>query len=196
MLLMGDELRRTQQGNNNAYCQDNEISWLSWSAKDRDEDLLRFTRSLIALRLQHPILRRSRFLTGKPIDAREIPDVAWYDVHGSIMDWSKSDTGLTCWLTNPLGVSPDTSGSQATGLGDLMILLNPTNKTLSYSLPKGSHGMDWRLFLDTAKQPPNDIYPEWIESQTLGNDRKPPSLPTSHTVRVLRRSMMVWIERR
>ena len=104
MLLMGDERRRTQQGNNNAYCQNNEVSWLDWQTGQTAEDILRFTRSLIALRRRHPTLHRTRFFTGKPVDARGIADVSWYDPRGYAMDWSKTDSGLTCWLTKPIGV--------------------------------------------------------------------------------------------
>ena len=90
MLLGGDEMGRTQKGNNNAYCQDNEISWLDWSAVD--EDLLAFTRGLVATRRRHPVLRRRRFASGARRD-----DIRWFTPAGSPMtgsdwgaDWTRS----------------------------------------------------------------------------------------------------------
>jgi glycogen operon protein len=192
MLLMGDEVRRTQHGNNNAYCQDNEISWLQWDPQANDVDLLRFTRALIALRRSHPVLRRNRFLTGKPVDMRGIPDVSWYDSRGAIMDWSKSESGLTCWLANPLAqtsltATSDEAQDRACEWGDMMLLVNPTKTTLAFSFPKEAQSMTWRLFLDTSKAAPNDVFPEWPAA---------PKLSGTHSVRVMHRSMMVWIEHR
>ena len=194
MLLMGDECRRTQQGNNNAYCQDNEISWLDWQTDQAAEDILRFTRSMIALRRRHPALRRSRFFTGKPVDARGVADVSWYDPRGHAMDWNKADSGLGCWLTNPTGVACREPQTQSNELGDIMILVNPTKSTLPFAFPKESHSLHWRLFADTSKPSPEDVYPELLDLASAGSISKAPKISAHRSVRVMHRSMMVWIE--
>src|SRR5690554_441009 len=88
MLLAGDELGRTQRGNNNAYCQDNEVSWVDWETKD--DELLRYTRALIRLRAAHPVFRRATHFAGTPVPGSDAPDVAWFTPEGRPMtddDW-------------------------------------------------------------------------------------------------------------
>lgn len=196
MLLMGDEIRRTQLGNNNAYCQDNPVSWLNWEADKLDADLFRFTKSLIALRRLHPTLRRTEFLTGKPYDDRGLADISWYDPRGSSMDWSKQNSPLVCWLTCPISKQPQ----QSNHLGDILILLNPSEKSIPFVFPRESRLLDWQLFLDTAKQPPNDIFPSLIESNPNPASPNPsnpnPNRHAQSITRLLNRSMMVFIEKR
>src|SRR5690606_5065650 len=97
MMLGGDEFGRTQQGNNNAYCQDNEISWYDWEIDERQQALLDFTRRLIQLRKEHPALRRRKFFQGRPIHGSEIHDISWLRPDGTAMtdteweaDWRRS----------------------------------------------------------------------------------------------------------
>jgi isoamylase len=85
MVLGGDELGHTQKGNNNAYCQDNEITWLNWELNERQKDLLRFTQRVIRLRHEQPVFRRRRFFHGKAIEGAGAPDIAWLNVDGSEM---------------------------------------------------------------------------------------------------------------
>ena len=85
MLLMGDEVRRTQRGNNNAYCQDNEISWVHWNHDDREQRLINFVKKLIGLRHQFPILRRARFLSGEYNEDLGVKDVTWINTGGEEM---------------------------------------------------------------------------------------------------------------
>lgn len=191
MLLMGDERRRTQQGNNNAYCQNNEVSWLDWQTGQTAEDILRFTRSLIALRRRHAALHRTRFFTGKPVDARGIADVSWYDPRGYAMDWSKTDSGLTCWLTKPIGVASQAKHDE---LGDILIMVNPTSSAIPFVLPKESQSLNWRLFADTAKPSPGDVYPELLDIADMEPIQKALKTPVSRTIRVMHRSMMIWLE--
>ena len=94
MLLAGDEIRRTQQGNNNAYCQDNELSWVDWELGERADGLLEFTRRLLRLRAEHPVFRRSAFLTGEEHRGSGAPDVWWFRPDGRRMsqaDWARGD---------------------------------------------------------------------------------------------------------
>src|SRR5205085_2525379 len=104
MILSGDEVLRTQRGNNNAYCQDNQISWFDWKLVDRNTELLRFVQSLIAFRRRQPNVRRGSFLTGKVSprsDSRQptadslLPDVSWYGPDGKPIDWNANGPSLT-----------------------------------------------------------------------------------------------------
>jgi glycogen operon protein len=95
MFVMGDEVRRTQRGNNNAYCQDNEISWFDWSRLENPEGrrLLEFSRRLIGLRHAHPIFRRPKFFQGRKIRGSDVKDVMWFDPDGTEMTDDESSTG-------------------------------------------------------------------------------------------------------
>ena len=118
MLVAGDELGRTQRGNNNAYCQDNEISWLDWSSVD--EDLFAFTRSVIELRQSHPVFHRRNWFQGRPIHGVGIEDCAWFQPSGEEMSaqdgrlatlgrWASSSTALSLESTTAANVSPMTA---------------------------------------------------------------------------------------
>ncbi len=104
MIVMGDEVRRTQRGNNNAYCQDNEVSWFNWSLLESHPEMLRFVEELIAFRRSQPSLLRRDFLTGRPHDMRGIPDVSWFESTGKPINWDKPDGTLMCWLAKPTAV--------------------------------------------------------------------------------------------
>jgi glycogen operon protein len=145
MLLGGDELGRTQQGNNNAYCQDNEISWIDWSAVD--EDLLAFTKNLVNLRRSHPVFRRRRFLTG--IEARQL---GWFTPAGTAMtpqDWDDQDALA-------LGVYLDGSDAPDTGPDgqpllddDFLVLVNGWWEKLDFTIGDCRPGLEWRAEIDT-----------------------------------------------
>jgi glycogen operon protein len=196
MLLMGDECRRTQQGNNNAYCQDNAISWFDWKTEPAAEELRRFTKSLIALRRRHSALRRTRFFTGKPVDARGVPDVSWYDPRGYAMDWSNPNSGLSCWLTTPQVAASQGIHTPHDQLGDIMILVNSTASTIPFVFPRESQSLNWRLFVDTSKPSPGDVYPELLNHATTESIHQAPKSSAGRSVRVMHRSMMIWLELR
>jgi isoamylase len=157
MLLGGDELGRTQGGNNNAYCQDNEVSWYDWAAPDRD--LLEWTRQLIALRRRHPVFRRRRFfqgrqLRGAPVDG-QLPDVAWFRPDGQLMtddDWNVGYAkSLGVFLNGRAIPDPDRHGRPV--LDDsFFVVLNAWDQELDFCLPEARWGLSWEVALDTAAE--------------------------------------------
>ena len=155
MLVAGDECRRTQRGNNNAYCQDNEISWFNWNLAKKNKDLLRFTQALIKFRRGQPTVRREQFLSGSPTVPGGLPDVSWYSAVGTAVDWSDSDLTLICLLTAP-NLADDTDRLAR----DVLLLVNATTLGREFILPPVAKKTRWRLFVDTAGKPPFDVYPE------------------------------------
>ncbi len=153
MLCGGDEIGRTQQGNNNAYCQDNEISWFDWNLDHAQLELLTFVRSLIALRKKHPVLRRRRFFQGRHIRGSEVKDLSWFRPDGKEMTDEDWDAGYSKSLT--LRLAGDAIGeSDAKGRpivdDTLLILLNAHHTPLAFTLPAHKSGIRWRPVLDTA----------------------------------------------
>jgi glycogen operon protein len=153
MLLAGDELGRSQGGNNNAYAQDNEVSWVDWS--EVDHDLLAFTRRLVELRHDHPVLQRRRFLTGRAAAADELPDVDWLTAAGEQMtsaDWHDGNRHVILWLNGDLGeVGP--RGEPISG-ETLLICVHPGDASLDWVLPDPRYGVAWTPVLDTASAEP------------------------------------------
>ena len=150
MMLAGDEFGRTQQGNNNAYCQDSEISWLSWEWDERGRSLHRFVQKLTALRHKYPILRRNRFLTGHYDEELEVKDLTWINASGSEMrneDWS--DAGMRCFgmlmdgRARPTGVRQ--RGTEAT----LLLVMNAHHDLVEFTLPSYASTSQWDLLIDT-----------------------------------------------
>jgi glycogen operon protein len=155
MIVFGDECRRTQRGNNNAYCQDNEISWFDWALVERNADLVRFARTLIQFRRGQPSIRRPAFLTGRPTQEGELPDLSWYSPLGTAVDWYGHDLALTCLLKAP---EPD---QDPEGLGrSVLLLVNATTEAREFIIPPVARGLPWRQFIDTAEAAPYDIYPQ------------------------------------
>jgi len=155
MLLAGDECRRTQKGNNNPWCQDNDFSWFDWTLVKENEDLSRFCRALIQFRRRQPTLRRQHFLNGKPNGKRSLPDVQWYRADGAEVDWNNGDIAIACLLK-----APERKEDPA-GMGrDLWMMLNPTETNRSFVIPSAVKSNSWRLFLDTSEKSPNDVFPK------------------------------------
>jgi glycogen operon protein len=155
MLLSGDECRRTQQGNNNAYCQDNEVSWFDWGLVDKNADLSRFCRGLIAFRRRQPTVRRVNFLIGEPAVAGMLPDVSWFGPDGGPVDWTGEENSLACLF----GASP-TSGPTAATARHVLIFTHSGPHPREFAIPPSARQIDWRLFIDTAAETPHDIYPD------------------------------------
>jgi glycogen operon protein len=156
MIVSGDECRRTQRGNNNAYCQDNDVSWFDWTLVKKNEDLVRFTRELIAFRRKQPTVRRKTFLSGEYINGSPIPDVSWFGPAGTPVEWNGSDLALVAVLAKP-GAEED---PQDRGR-DLLLMFNANYQPRRFLLPPVVHERRWKLFLDTAADTPKDVYPKY-----------------------------------
>jgi len=155
MLLFGDECRRTQWGNNNAYCQDNEISWFDWRRVRRHKSLVRFVQALVAFRKAEPTVRQSNFMTGRPVKPGGLPDVSWYGPDGGPMNWLRGESSLVClWAAAPTP-SPLSPPSH-----HLLMCFHALPEGRTFTMPPLALGLPWRLFINTAAPPPEDIYPE------------------------------------
>ncbi len=155
MLVSGDEARRTQKGNNNAYCQDNDVSWFDWRLVEKNEGLIRFVSSLTRFRRTQPTVRRQDFLTGQPVDGRSVPDVSWYRGNGQPLDWGQQQLAMMAYISAPSRLD------DPEGLGrDLIMMFNSTGDDREFHLPEIGRGVQWNLFMDTAAEAPADIYPE------------------------------------
>ena len=154
MICGGDEIGRTQRGNNNAYCQDNELSWHNWKLDRADRELLVFVRRMIALRQEHPVLRRRRFFHGRRLHGSEVKDIAWFNPDGKEMTDEEWNQGLV----RSLGVrlagdaieETDTRGQAVVG-ATLLLLLNAHHEPLPFTLPAHKRGVRWERLLDTAR---------------------------------------------
>ncbi len=160
MLLGGDEFRRTQQGNNNAYCQDNDVSWFNWDLLSTHEEIFRFTRELITLRKKHPSLRRSHFFSGADHDRDGIPDIRWYTGAGRQPDWSTAGSSLACLIS---GRKEETGAQQDDS--DFYLIFNAAPAPLTFSLPRPTSGKSWWRSVDTAQPSPQDILPAGKETR-------------------------------
>lgn len=165
MLVAGDEFSRTQQGNNNVYCQDNELGWIDWELDDEGRSLLDFTRRLISLRRAYPILRRGRFLVGEYNEELGVKDVTWLSPCGNEMteeQWQDGNARCLGMLMDgraqPTGIRR--SGADAT----LLLLLNAHHDVVNFRLPEVAQGTAWTLLLDTNR--PDDRSLERYEFDT------------------------------
>jgi glycogen operon protein len=152
MLVAGDELGRTQQGNNNAYCQDNEISWINW--KEADTELVAFTQKLIRLRKQHPTFRRRRWFQGQPIKGIGLEDIAWFLPEGIEMP----DENWNHDFAKSLGVFLNGKGIRSVGPkgenivdDNFYVIFNAHYEPLNYILPPKKYGAKWIKILDTSE---------------------------------------------
>jgi glycogen operon protein len=153
MICGGDEIGRTQRGNNNAYCQDNELSWFDWKLDRAARELLSFTQGLIAFRKRHPVLRRRRFFQGRRIRGSEVKDLAWFRPDGKEMtdeDWGSGYArSLGLRLAGDAIEETDERG-QPIRDETLLILLNMHHEPLPFTLPAHKRGVRWMPVLDTA----------------------------------------------
>jgi glycogen operon protein len=150
MLLAGDEFGRTQNGNNNAYCQDSEISWVNWALEEKGESLIAFVKQLTKLRHNFAILRRNRFLTGAYNEELGVKDVTWINASGAEMKDSQwRDAGMRCFgmlidgRAQPTGIKK--RGDDAT----MLLVFNGAGDGVNFTLPECPGGSAWTLLIDT-----------------------------------------------
>ena len=154
MICGGDEVASTQQGNNNAYCQDNEISWTNWHLDKGRKELLAFVSKLIHLRLDHPVLHRRRFFTGREPgdDSNMIPQVEWFDHTGSIMDmddWQNTHAfSMMIYLNGSDIPEVDWYGNRMVD-NDFILIFNAHYEPIMFTLPDERYGRKWQLVVDT-----------------------------------------------
>ncbi|OAI53097.1 glycogen debranching enzyme [Betaproteobacteria bacterium SCGC AG-212-J23] len=150
MILAGDEFARTQKGNNNAYCQDNEISWLDWNHDERDQRLIRFVQRLTGLRHRFPILRQKRFLSGVYSEELGVKDVTWIGTSGKEMTDAEWQDGNTRCFGMLLDGRAQQSGIKQRGHeATLLVVFNSWQDVVKFSLPEINGGGEWSLLADT-----------------------------------------------
>lgn len=149
MLLGGDEMRRTQNGNNNAYCQDNEISWFDWNLVSKNQELIRFTKNLIKLRKNHTVFSRSNFFSNC-YEKGQVPEITWFDINAKNPDWTKQKRFLAFKLSGKTGTE--------TVDNDFYIATNTDIYDLTITLPTLQDDKKWYLVADTALSTPEDIF--------------------------------------
>ncbi|PPT09701.1 Glycogen debranching enzyme [Geitlerinema sp. FC II] len=154
MLLAGDELGRTQRGNNNVYCQDNELSWIDWNLPRENANLLEFTRQLIDFRKRHPVFRRRKWFQGRAIYGSQATDIGWFNPDGeevSNEQWQQGSTKEIAVFLN--GEALPARGSQGQRVMDdsFFLLFNARDESLEFQLPPVLRHPRWRVVLDTTK---------------------------------------------
>jgi isoamylase len=154
MLVAGDEMSRTQKGNNNTYCQDNEISWINWETMDKD--LMEFTRKLIKLRKEHAAFSRKNWFNGEAVTKSGVADIAWFLPDGSEMsedNWNHDFAKSVAIFLNGLGLhSVNDEGNKVID-DSFYVIFNAHDEPLSYKLPANEYAKDWELLIDTHKNP-------------------------------------------
>ncbi|MEU8761759.1 glycogen debranching protein GlgX [Streptomyces sp. NPDC048659] len=172
MLSHGDEFGRTQGGNNNAYCQDNEVSWVRWPKPGAEPEatLLEFTRAMVRLRREHPVFRRRRFFHGRPVEGThdELTDIAWFTPSGGEMtsrDWQAGNAqALTVFLNGNAISEPGPQGERISD-DSFLLMFNASSQELEFEVPD-SHGESWQVVVDTSH--PEGMPPEAGPTVTAG----------------------------
>jgi len=181
MLLAGDEFARTQGGNNNAYCQDNEVSWVNWEVGDKGKSLTRFVKKLTALRHRYPILRRNLFLTGTYNEELGVKDVAWINANGSEMEQANwGDTGMRCFGMLMDGRAQTTGVKQRGHEATLLLVINDHHDMVKFTVPECAGGDKWSLLIDTN------------QDEGGGKDGKKEEFTTGDTYDVTARSLLLF----
>jgi len=152
MILGGDEFGRTQRGNNNAYCQDNEISWFNWELLEKNAELFRFARGMIHFRRRHPALRRHSFLVGRSDGSSAVRDIAWCGVDGEEPDWSYESRFLAFMLGGAKNLTLADEDDD-----DIYVAMNMGPEAVFCRIPAPRPGRRWVRAVDTSMLPPNDI---------------------------------------
>jgi isoamylase len=157
MLLAGDEVRHTRYGNNNAYCQDNTLSWFDWDQVEPNRCMFEFVRGLIRLRWRHPSLKRDRFFTGRPESGQRYPDIAWHGVELDAPGWHDPNARTLAF----------TLGGSGPNEAPLHVMLNMWEDALTFAVPNSIPGR-WDLIVDTSREP--GVFTAGIRAE-LADDR-------------------------
>jgi len=155
MIYAGDAMGHTQSGNNNAYCQDNEISWLKWDLKPDDRDLLTFVQRMINLRKRHPVFRRRRFFQGRPIKGEAVKDVLWLKPNGNEMtedEWRDPDIHCLGMFLSGQGLGETDGRGRKVSDENFLLLLNAYHEDVAFTLPAFSPGDRWIAWMDTSRE--------------------------------------------
>lgn len=179
MLLGGDEIGRSQNGNNNTYCQDNELSWFDWDLRKKNADLLEFTRQLIQFRMQHPIFRRRHWFQGREIHGSGVIDIGWFNPDGTTMSEEQWHDGsaksISIFLNGEEIAAPGYRGERVID-DNFLLFFNAYYEALKYTIPDGLQDRQWGLVLDTKKL-------RFLDETVIFTGDKP--------IRVVARSLMV-----
>jgi len=182
MLLLGDELGRSQQGNNNSYCQDNEISWLDWNLTAENSALLDFTRQLVHLRRQHPIFRRRKWFQGRAIHGSGVHDIGWFNADGSEMTQEQWYNGFTktisIFLNGEELIAPGAKGERIID-DSFLLFFNTHYEMIEFTQPTGLQAWEWEVVIDTKE-------PRFVAAGNLYKGNKPVPV-TERSLVVLRR---------
>ena len=175
MIAHGDEIGRTQQGNNNVYCQDNELAWMDWELDHEKQDLLRFTQQLVHLRLRHPVLRRRRFFDGDhDWNDETLGDIAWLNVEGEHMQddaWNEGFARSVAVFLNGEAIGePGLRGERIVD-DSFLILFNAHHEKLDFTIPGEHFGSEWTIVFDTSAPP--------LDQSPLVTSTTPVELPTA-----------------
>jgi isoamylase len=181
MMVAGDEFARTQQGNNNAYCQDNDISWVDWTLMGKNKSLVRFVQKLTSLRHHYPILRRNLFLTGEYNEELGVKDVTWINANGAEMeDANWGDSGMRCFGMLMDGRAQTTGLHQRGHEATLLMVINGHFDLVKFTLPECPGGNTWKLLIDTNLENAGE---ESVEKETF---------KTGETYDVTARSLLLF----
>jgi isoamylase len=172
MLLGGDEFGRTQHGSNNAWCQDNEISWFDWSLLEENAELHEFVKKLIVLRRSHPVFRRRQFLQGTDEETAGLPDVWWFRTDGHRMtknDWESGERTVGMFLNGEEIAAPDEKGQRVLD-ESFLLLFNAHHEDVTFTLPNRRFGEHWSLVLSTTEPDaePNSLEVDALEELVVG----------------------------
>jgi len=155
MLTMGDEIGRTQRGNNNAYCQNNELSWVDWRLDDQRRALLEWTRALVAMRAAHPVFRRLTFFSGRADSAGGAKDIAWIRRDGGEMtadDWAHTSAATVAFILNGSALEGTDAAGAPVADGTFAVLKNASPEPLAFHAPLVAWGAKWKIVVDTAER--------------------------------------------
>jgi glycogen operon protein len=173
MLLGGDEFGRTQRGNNNAYCQDNEISWFEWSSMDRE--LLEFTRRVIRIRRRHPALHRQKFFSGRPIRGSDIQDVMWFRHDGEQMtdeDWQNPHTQSLAMFLAGNGLRETDPQGRPLQDDHLLLMISSSHEDLEFTFSRRLECSSWELVLDTSDDDAGETCKPGESTRLMGRSLK------------------------